>query len=73
MNTRKEILNLIVVDGTGIEVTQDEALKAMSEYAKQTAKLFLVWCQLKGYRANGYDEGQLETMYNIFHREQEKQ
>jgi hypothetical protein len=32
--TAEDILNEIVTDGTGIEVTQDEALKAMKQIAK---------------------------------------
>lgn len=34
MKTAKEILDRIVQDGTGIEITQDEALMAMKEIAE---------------------------------------
>lgn len=35
MKSAEEILNSIVADGTGIEVTQEEALRAMEEYRNQ--------------------------------------
>ncbi len=38
--TKEQILESIITDGTGIEVTQSEALEAMEIYAKQQSIAF---------------------------------
>lgn len=81
--TRKEILDSIVVDGTGIEVTQNEALKAMSVHAKQTAIAFAKWFPKykKELLRKEKDKAKwieivntpIEEFYNLFLKDQEKQ
>lgn len=79
MLSKEEILDKNVTDGTGIEVTQDEALKSMSEYAEQEAIAFVEWMgqnEFNERNRNGQannPELTLQQLYQIYKQSKPQQ